>query len=1032
MGGDDLGFGSFMLSSRSSHGNRKYGLICLVVTAVFCIACLFVSVLFTPRFGFDVGVQGESLVVKRVHPGSQNTHELQPGDVIESISGKPVHTRAAFYRLMRFEGKDAILTVKRTGTRFQRPVSASEFAHGALPAGLQINDKPVMIADESGNYSPLENVDFQTLRAILENRSGAVSVIFKRQEEVLSPNVQALSGFSRSVGASLILLLVVLMACIVWRDNWKPGNKHAVPVILTLGCGTIGLMTIGLWTVLMNFPIIFMLGIIGLTLFKVIDFDYHLTHFGNHRKIETWARIALFVGPLATLLIPIWLCVRAMPVLWGVDIDPEIELKLEAFVILPMLWVVIYTFIDGGVTFVRRYRHANDESTPIAFGVGFGCLFSIFVFALLRSDLQAAQWFLMAVILAQILGNVVPMLARSQQTHPIRLDSPEFSSSQIREILNHAHELFGDSWLVQVVIDRPSPKHVVGLMRSTDDDNISGLELNVLMDSWRDFLDLMRVEGSCINGENHEPDPRDPVAGIAAKLGIVLAMPIADNVAGTLTSLTLIVSALRDRDDNAVPALALSAEQQSQISAIIDDLTQCAPAMVYLSAEMSLDYVGDDLDEIARQVHETASFARALKNPTIPLAAQELPHGLLDEDEEHDRDHDDASLVVNNPETSVDEYETKVYEDEVSFLKSQVQALYSQQMREYALTEIEFTKAQSDILDDMQTLDPPMLFVGEIGSGKQLLAMAAHQNRSSGPWLVMDAAQVPESIFALDIFGENDTPGMIDNAAGGSLYIQNIDRLSESMIRDVMNEINARTGRHAVALYASVNVLPTEFSVAKYRIDPFTLPRRLMNLTSLLDAEIVVVDPLRDQEDIDIVAEFFRQKQATCANKSVDGFTPEAMLALKSYAWPGNFAELRSVVERAVMRSEHAKLTVADLGRDFVDLADASTKNIAIDGTDVFRDQVQMMQALNETLQAQIERLTARNHELENQKNSPPTAQSDDPHFLDGTFADIEKRLLTKLLNKYQNDPDKTAEALNLNRARLYSKLDKYQLIDHA
>ena len=1018
-----------MLSSRSSRSSRKYALICLAVTALFCLACLFLSV-YTPRMFFDVGVQGGSLVVKRVLPGYYD-EGIQNGDVIERVSGQPVHTRASFYHQMRAFGKDDEVMFKRMGSRFQRPVSASEFAHGALPAGVLVNDKPVMIADESGNYTPLENVDFQTLRGILENRSGAVPVIFKRQEEVHSQGIPRLSVFSRTASASLILLLVVLMAVIVWREKWNHRNEHALPVILTLGFGTVGLMTIGLWAVLKIYPIVFMIGMIGLTLFKVVDFDYHLMRFGTGRKIELWARIALFVGPLATLLVPIWLCIRALPVMMGVDIDPDIELKLETFVFLPMLWVIIYTLVDGCVTFARRYHHPETRIMPYEIGVGIACLLSVFVFVLMRSDMITALWFLMAMILAQIVGDVVPVFSKSHDALPVRLDSPEFSSSQIRDILNRAHDLFGDAWLVQVVIDRPSPKHIVGLMRSTDDDNISGLELNVLMDSWRDFLDLMRVEGACINGTNSEPDPRDPVAGVAARLGIGIAMPIADNVAGTLTSLTLIVSSLRDPGETGAPAMALSPDQREQITGLIEDLAHCAPAMVYLSAEMSLDYVGEDLDEIAQKVHETASFARALRNPTIPLAAQELPHGLLDEDDEHDRDHEDASIVDTQHENGVDEYETRVYEEEVSFLKSQVQALYSQQMREYALSEVELTHAQKDILDDMETLDPPMLFIGEIGTGKRFLAMAAHQNRSSGPFLVMDAAQVPESIFALDIFGEPDAPGMIDNAAGGSLYIQNIDRLSEAMIQDVLNEINTRTGRNAVALYASVNVSPADFQVTKYRIDPFILPRKLMDLGAMLDAEIVVIEPLRDQDDLDVVAEFFRQKQASRANKPVDGFTPEAILALKSYAWPGNFSELRNVVERAVMRCEKSKITVADLGRDFEELADASTKNIAIDGTDVFRDQVQMMQALNETLQAQVERLTARNLELEKQIANPSQVVADDPSFLNGSFADIEKRLLARLLKKYQNDPDRTAEALNINRARFYSKLDKYHLIDH-
>ena len=36
-------------------------------------------------------------------------------------------------------------------------------------------------------------------------------------------------------------------------------------------------------------------------------------------------------------------------------------------------------------------------------------------------------------------------------------------------------------------------------------------------------------------------------------------------------------------------------------------------------------------------------------------------------------------------------------------------------------------------------------------------------------------------------------------------------------------------------------------------------------------------------------------------NRKIQGFSPEAMLALKAYDWPGNVRELENVVERALV-----------------------------------------------------------------------------------------------------------------------------------
>ena len=138
---------------------------------------------------------------------------------------------------------------------------------------------------------------------------------------------------------------------------------------------------------------------------------------------------------------------------------------------------------------------------------------------------------------------------------------------------------------------------------------------------------------------------------------------------------------------------------------------------------------------------------------------------------------------------------------------------------------------------------------------------------------------------------------------------------------------------------------------------------------------------------------------------------------------------MRLVIDRAVLKAEGKTITLADLGRDFEELSDASTKNLAFSGTDVFREQVQLLQALNETQQDQINRLNERILQLLDERGQITPPDNTDDAFLEGTYSDIERRLLDKLLDKYQRDPEKAADALALNRARFFNKLSKYQLI---
>ena len=1013
-----------MLSAISPRNSLKFHVFFVAVAGFFCLFCLVLSAL-TPRPGFEVSVQTSGVVVKRVL-GSESS--LQVGDIIESVDGKNIHSRAGLNHALFLAGDTVEMTIRRTGSRFQRPVSASDFVGDTLPAGVRANDKPIFLTDESGEYTPLEGVDLGTLRGILEDEGRRVSVVFKRQEEVIDATVPLFSSSSRTFGASLVFLLIALMGVVAWKGRKRLPRGSALWGNLILGLGAISAMTLGMWTMLSSVPPLLVLGLFSITFFKACDLDYHVVFFGFNRRPELWTRIVIFAGPAATLLAPLWFSIESFPVLWGGDIAAEAEMRLDSCVFLPMLWAVAYTMIDGGLAIARRFRDPQRPLSPYEIGVWMSCVVSVFVFIYLRIDLMNAQWFLMAAVVIQSVAGAFSSFESESDMSRIRLNSPLFSTVPIRDAFDRAHRLFGNAYHVQVVIERPAPRHIVAVSRSDEESDFNGLALDIIPESWRDFLDVFHIEGSALTGESH--DARDPVHGIAAKLGIAIALPMADNVAGTLTSLTFLVS-VEQTSLQDVPSVVLSSSQREELTEILEEFVRCAPAFVYQSAEMSLECVGEDIDEFARHCHETASFARGIKNPTLPMDPRALPHGLLEEDEEpiENTELSEAStLVVDNPEKLDVTCDTRVYEEEVQFLRSQVAALYSQQIRGYALGEIELTEAQQAALDDIATLDPPMLFVGEPGTGKRLLALAAHQARSEGAFLTIDAAAIPESIFALDMFGDGQDPGLIANAANGSIFIQNADRIGETLLNDVLDVLQKLPSKQSVALYLSVNTTPESFNIEQYRRTPSTLPAEIQTLAAKLDAEIIALDPLRTQDDLDVVANFFRQKQVLCTNKTVDAFTSEALLALKSYSWPGNFTELRAVVDRAVLRCETHEITVADLGRDFVDLSDASTKNVALSETDVFREQVQLMQILNETQQAQIERMNDRIAQLELQL-SEKRAPCEEDAFLEGTYADIEKRLLDRILDKYQRDPDAAADAMGVNHTRFFNKLAKYQLI---
>jgi len=1011
---DERTGGAVLLTEKTSGFLKRLQTVCLGAVILLCISCLAVSYV-VPRPSIETLVKPDGIVKVIRAPEDSAIHK---DDVIRAVNGRPVSTYAELNYLFAKSNNEAKLTIRRYGTTFTRPINAASFAGTDLPAGLTQADKPIYISF-GDTYTPLINVEIAQLKAILEeNQKEYASVVFERPFEEKTVTVELHKALGRTITLSCILLFVALMAFVWMRTLSRNEELRGCRINLVLAFAASAIFWASLGTTLLAMPLLFLLGMIGMTLFKAFDIDFHLHDGGKH--VDFWTRTGLFLAPTLLIIAPIIMCASEMPMYWGATLDPHHENRLNAFTILPYLLVIAYTLIDAGISAYRIYRGRKLIPRDIALFVA--TLAACAALFLIWSDPSGTRWIVVASIVIQCFGDTIECLAARNTKNEISFNDDLFSAEPIREALKEADEILGGNWVVQAVIDRPEPHHVVGIALGTDETNdLNGLSLNILSQTWRDFLEIYRTDGMDDSAES-------PAKGIADRLGIVCVLPIAEKIGGSMTQATLLVSTREMPDQNAGTPLSPSVSQREALRTVADQLAASEIALVYLCAEMSIEFLGDDLDEIAARVHEsaalpheTASFPRSLHDPTVPLKASEIPHGLLDED---DITPDEDPAPATTHKQNADDYSTKVFEEEMNLLKSQVLTLCSQQMRAFSLDEIEFTKAQSAVLDDIKSLETPIIIAGERGTGKTMLALSAHQSHSSGPFLQIDAADLPETILAINMFGDSENAGLIKSAVGGSLLIKNVDRLSTAILSDIMEAIDNVASEGTFDLYMTITLRDEEVSTVKYERDPRELPARCRDLAEHCDAEIVYIQPIREQSDILNVAEFFMQRQAMRMEKTVLSLDQNAQKAITVYRWPGNIHELRSVIERAVLRTSNETLSLDDLGADFERLIDSDTRNAVLKEADIIQEQLEHAQQHNQQLQFLVDRLNERIRELE----AEPAPVSDNT-LLDGEFDDVEKRLLTRLLNKYQNDPEVAVAALNTNRTKFFNKLRKYNLL---
>nr|WP_294521653.1 sigma-54 dependent transcriptional regulator [uncultured Rhodopila sp.] len=216
--------------------------------------------------------------------------------------------------------------------------------------------------------------------------------------------------------------------------------------------------------------------------------------------------------------------------------------------------------------------------------------------------------------------------------------------------------------------------------------------------------------------------------------------------------------------------------------------------------------------------------------------------------------------------------------------------------------------------------DEPVLITGESGTGKELLARAIHDAsaRARGPFVAVNCAAIPSGLVASELFGHEKGAftgaatrnlGQIETANGGTLFLDEIGDmpidLQAHLLRFLQEgQIRRLGGRDTINLdvriVSATNVrLAQAISDGRFRED---LYYRLNVLT-------LPVPPLRDRaEDIPQLAQHFLRIAARDFNRSVDGFTPDAMAALQRHRWPGNVRELMSVVRRAVIVGDGAAI----------------------------------------------------------------------------------------------------------------------------
>jgi DNA-binding NtrC family response regulator len=231
---------------------------------------------------------------------------------------------------------------------------------------------------------------------------------------------------------------------------------------------------------------------------------------------------------------------------------------------------------------------------------------------------------------------------------------------------------------------------------------------------------------------------------------------------------------------------------------------------------------------------------------------------------------------------------------------------------------------------------------GESGTGKELVARAivASSPRSSGPFVSVNCAALPEALIESELFGHEKgaftgahqaRAGQIELADGGTLFLDEIGTLGLAMQSKLLRVLEQR----AVQRIAGKAPRKIDFRLITATNEDLEEAVRAGRFREDLYYRINVVPihlpPLREREgDIPLLVDHFLRFYSAANEVPAKNIDLEALAVLEEYSWPGNVRELENLMQRLVLMVPGATIYVKHLPEQILYTSSAKRESLLI------------------------------------------------------------------------------------------------------
>ena len=301
--------------------------------------------------------------------------------------------------------------------------------------------------------------------------------------------------------------------------------------------------------------------------------------------------------------------------------------------------------------------------------------------------------------------------------------------------------------------------------------------------------------------------------------------------------------------------------------------------------------------------------------------------------------------------------------------------------------------------------DATILLLGETGVGKEHLSKAIHadSHRSTGPFIAINMAAIPEQLMESELFGHEQGAftgavrsrrGAFELAHGGTIFLDEIGEMPLQMqtkLLRVLQELEFTPVGGEKPVWVDVRVIAATNKDLEYEVEKGTFRKDLYYRLGVIS---LTLPPLRKRkEDIPSLTNHFLTMNQQKFGRNLKRFSQPAMEALCNYHWPGNIRELMNVIERAILLCKSDMITLEELPSVF---HNAKPVQMGCDASEL-------------SLPREWESMTL-------------------PQVREAVYEHVEALYLSMVLNKTRGKIGETAKIAGIHPRGLYAKMKKLGL----